>query len=185
MMKTLIAVWLAVVAVGAAPPRAAAQGGPTSSDDMAQPFDPRYLLGVWEVEWTPPDDVGPFPPGPLTGIERVTHIDSRFLKVEVYLQGRDGTTISGEGMIFYEYGLGGQHLVRYVVYDAGFALLQTGPVGGRPRRLLQRVLGDAPRSSTTPRPTRCGAGRNLSSRPRATASTRRSRSTARHTRTSA
>ncbi len=130
MMKTLIAVWLAVGAVGAVPPRAAAQGGPTSSDDMAQPFDPRYLLGVWEVEWTPPDDVGLFPPGPLTGIERVTHIDSRFLKVEVYLQGRDGTAISGEGMIFYEYGLGGQHLVRYVVYDAGFALLQTGPVGG-------------------------------------------------------
>lgn len=33
-------------------------------------------------------------------------------------------------MIFYEYSLGGQNVVRYVVYDAGFSLLQYGNVGG-------------------------------------------------------
>ncbi len=130
MKRTLLAVWLVIAAVVTAPQPGAAQTGPTSEADMAQPFDPRYLMGVWEVEWAPPDDVGLFPPGPLTGIERVTHIDNRFLKVEVFLRGRDGAAINGEGMIFYEYGLGGQSMVRYVVYDAGFALLQSGPVGG-------------------------------------------------------
>ena len=129
MQRTALAAWLIIGAVVAAP-QAAAQDGPTSAADMMRPFDPSYLAGVWEVEWVPPDDVGLFPPGPLTGMERVTHIDNRFLKVEVHLQGRDGTAITGEGMIFYEFGLGGQSLVRYVVYDAGFALLQQGPVGG-------------------------------------------------------
>ncbi|MCY4601935.1 MAG: alpha/beta hydrolase [Acidobacteria bacterium] len=130
MQRTVLAAWLIIGAVVAAPQLGAAQDGPTTGADMMQPFDPSYLTGVWEVEWVPPDDLGLFPPGPLTGMERVTHIDNRFLKVEVHLQGRDGTDITGEGMIFYEYGLGGQSLVRYVVYDAGFALLQQGPVGG-------------------------------------------------------
>ena len=127
--RTAFAALLVAVAVGAAPRQAAAQDGPTSGEEMTAPFDPRYYLGVWEVEWSPPD-TGLFPPGPLTGTERVTHIDSRFLKVEVYLRSEDGAAITGEGMIFYEFGLGGQSVVRYVVYDAGFAILQSGPVGG-------------------------------------------------------
>ena len=118
---------LAVLTVGATHHPVAAQ--PTSGEEMTAPFDPRYFVGVWEVEWSPPD-VGLFPPGPLTGFERVSHIDSRFLKVEVFLQGDDGTSVTGEGMIFYEFGLGGQSVVRYVVYDTGFTLLQSGPVGG-------------------------------------------------------
>ena len=130
MNKTMYTACVIIGAVVAAPQPGAAQDGPTTGADMMQPFDPSYLTGVWEVEWVPPDDVGLFPPGPLTGMERVTHIDNRFLKLEVHLQGRDGTAITGEGMIFYEFGLGGQSLVRYVVYDAGFALLQQGPVGG-------------------------------------------------------
>ena len=125
--NTVLKVLLVTLAVGAAHRPAAAQ--PTSGDEMTAPFDPRYFIGVWEVEWSPPD-FGLFPPGPLTGIERVTHIDSRFLRVEVLLQGADGTSVSGEGMIFYEYGLGGQSVVRYVVYDTGFTLLQSGPIGG-------------------------------------------------------
>ena len=118
--NTVLKVLLVTLAVGAAHRPAAAQ--PTSGDEMTAPFDPRYFIGVWEVEWSPPD-FGLFPPGPLTGIERVTHIDSRFLRVEVLLQGADGTSVSGEGMIFYEYGLGGQSVVRYVVY----CLLYTSP----------------------------------------------------------
>ena len=129
MKRTLLTVLLVIVAIAAVPQRGAAQDGPTTGEEMTAPFDPRYYLGVWEVEWSPPD-FGLFPPGPLTGFERVTHIDSRYLRVEVYLQGADGTEVTGEGMIFYEYGLGGQSVVRYVVYDTGFTLLQSGPVGG-------------------------------------------------------
>ena len=129
MKRTLLSALLVIVALTAAQQHMTAQDGPTTGEEMTPPFDPRYYLGVWEVEWSPPD-FGLFPPGPLTGFERVTHIDSRYLKVEVYLQGADGTEVTGEGMIFYEYGLGGQSVVRYVVYDAGFSLLQSGPVGG-------------------------------------------------------
>ena len=130
MKRFLFAVVLVVAAAATLPQPVAAQGVLTTDQDMTQPFDPTYYLGVWEIEWHPPDDVGLFPPGPLTGMERVTQINNRYLEVEVHMQGRDGATISGQGMIFYEFGLGGQSVVRYVVYDAGFALLQSGPVGG-------------------------------------------------------
>jgi len=108
---------------------AATQGGPTTGEEMVPPFDPRYFLGVWEIEWNPPE-TGLFPLGPYTGTETITHINNRYLRVVVDLQSEDGTTIAGEGMIFYEFSLGGQSVVRYVVYNTGFALLQTGPVGG-------------------------------------------------------
>ena len=107
----------------------ATQGGPTTGAEMVPPFDPGYFLGVWKIEWNPPE-TGLFPLGPYTGTETVTHINNRYLRVVVDLQSEDGTTITGEGMIFYEFGLGGQSIVRYVVYDTGFALLQSGPVGG-------------------------------------------------------
>jgi hypothetical protein len=107
----------------------ATQGGPTSGEEMVPPFDPRYFLGVWEIEWNPPE-AGLFPPGPYTGTETVRHINNRYLSVKVNLQGEDGTTITGEGMMFYEFALGGQSVVRYVVYNTGFSLLQAGPVGG-------------------------------------------------------
>ena len=128
----------ALVAVGllgiagiteAQPQAGVTQGGPTTGQEMQAPFDPSYYLGVWEVEWNPPD-MGLFPSGLYTGTETVTHINSRFLKVELELQGEEGNTITGAGMIFYEYALGGQSVVRYVVYDTGFELLQYGPVGG-------------------------------------------------------
>ena len=32
--------------------------------------------------------------------------------------------------MFYEFALGGQSLVRYIVYDAGFATLMSGSIGG-------------------------------------------------------
>ena len=124
-----VLVIVAVTAAGVAEAEPRQQGGPTSGDEMVPPFDPRYFLGVWEIEWSPPD-AGLIPPGTYTGTETITHIDSRYLRVAVSLEGEDGTTITGEGMIFYEFGLGGQSVVRYVVYDAGFALLQSGPVGG-------------------------------------------------------
>ena len=46
------------------------QRGPTSGDEMVPPFDPRYFLGVWEIEWNPPE-TGLFPPGKWTGTETV------------------------------------------------------------------------------------------------------------------
>ena len=33
-------------------------------------------------------------------------------------------------MLFYDWGLSGQSMVRDVVYDAGFSLLEYGPLGG-------------------------------------------------------
>ena len=129
MKNAVLMILLVLVAVTATPQRSAAQDTPTTGEEMTAPFDPRYYLGVWEVEWNPPD-TGLFPPGPFTGIERITHIDSRYLRVEVDLHSESGEQVTGEGMIFYEFGLGGQSVVRYVTYDAGFALLQSGPVGG-------------------------------------------------------
>jgi len=107
----------------------ATQGVPTTGDEMVPPFDPRYFLGEWEIEWNPPD-TGLIPGGKYTGTETVTHIKNRYLKIEVEMENEDGTEIKGQGMIFYEYGLGGQNIVRYVAYDTGFVLLQHGPVGG-------------------------------------------------------
>ena len=107
----------------------ATQDGPTTGEEMVPPFDPRYFLGVWEIEWNPPE-TGLVPAGSYTGTETVTHINNRYLKVDLAMENEDGTKISGQGMIFYEYSLGGQSIVRYVAYDAGFALLQHGPVGG-------------------------------------------------------
>ena len=135
MKKSIATAMLTVALVGTSdwteiPSRVgAAQGGPTTGEEMQAPFDPSYLVGVWEVEWNPPE-MGLFPPGMYTGTETVTHINSRYLKVTLNLQSEDGATITGTGMIFYEYGLSGQSMLRYVVYDAGFELLKQGPVGG-------------------------------------------------------
>ena len=107
----------------------ATQGGPTTGLEMMRPFDPGYFIGTWEIEWNPPD-TGLVPAGEYTGTETVSHIENRYLQVDVLMENEDGTTITGQGMIFYEFGLGGQNIVRHVVYDAGFALLQHGPVGG-------------------------------------------------------
>ena len=106
-----------------------AGSGPTTGREMMPPFTPEYLLGEWEIEWTPPDT--PLVPGGMyTGTETVTHINNRYLRIDVTMEGEDGNTITGEGMFFYDWGLTGQSLVRYVVYDAGFSLLQFGPLGG-------------------------------------------------------
>ena len=132
----LLAVCVLVVVGGVsadAQPRGAqpgaTQGGPTTGNEMVRPFDPGYYLGTWEIKWNPPD-TGLVPGGKYTGTETVTHIENRYLQVAVVMENEDGMTITGQGMIFYEFGLGGQNVVRYVVYDAGFALLQHGPVGG-------------------------------------------------------
>lgn len=133
--KAVATAMLTVVLVGTsdwteAPFRVgAAQDGPTTGEEMQVPFDPSYLVGVWEVEWNPPE-MGLFPLGMHTGTETVTPVNSRYLKVPVNLQSEDGATITGTGMIFYEDGLSGQSMLRYVVYDAGFELLKHGPVGG-------------------------------------------------------
>ena len=104
-------------------------GGPTTGKEMMPPFTPEYLLGEWEIEWTPPDT--PLIPGGMyTGTETISHINNRYLSIDVQMEGEDGNTITGEGMFFYDWGLEGQSLVRYVVYDAGFSLLQYGPLGG-------------------------------------------------------
>ena len=106
-----------------------ARSGLTIDQEMMRPFNPQYLLGAWEIEWTPPD-TGLIPGGMYTGTETVTHINHRYLQIDVQMEGEDGNTITGQGMLFYDWGLDGQSVVRYVAYDAGFSLLQYGPVGG-------------------------------------------------------
>ena len=135
MKRTLFNVLLVVVAVTLAgvaeaqPQQSGAVSNGLENEQMQPPFDPSYYLGSWEIEWNPPD-VGLFPPGQYSGTETITHVNSRFLSIDVQLEGEDGNTITGTGMIFYDYGLGGQSVVRYVVYDTGFSLLQYGPLGG-------------------------------------------------------
>ena len=103
--------------------------GPTSGKEMMNPFNPQYYLGEWEIEWTPPD-TGLIPGGMYTGTETVTHINNRYLQVDVQMEGEDGNTVTGQGMIFYDWGVNGQSAVRYIVYDVGFSMLQFGPLGG-------------------------------------------------------
>jgi hypothetical protein len=110
----------------------ATQGGPTTGREMMQPFDPRYLLGEWEIEWTPPD-TPLLPAGKYTGIERVTHANHRFLIVDSTMESDAGIKLSGQGVILIENGVAGQQLMKYVSYTGAaspFALLQTGLVGG-------------------------------------------------------
>lgn len=129
MKRTLFNVLLVMLAVTTS---GVAEAQPSLTPVLPEeqpPFDPRYYLGVWEIEWAPPE-IGLVPPGQYTGTETVTYLNSRFLHVDVQLDGEDGNTITGTGTIFYESGLGGEALVRYVVYDAGFSLLQFGPLGG-------------------------------------------------------
>jgi hypothetical protein len=104
-------------------------GGPTTGAEMMAPFNPQYYLGEWEIEWTPPD-TELLPGGVYTGTETVTHINNRYLKIDVQLEGEDGNRLTGQGMLFFDWGLNGQSVVRYVVYDAGFSLFQFGPLGG-------------------------------------------------------
>lgn len=137
-MRQVLPVLLAIgIAAGAAvsPLQAqrqqpgATQGGPTTGDEMMPPFDLRYFLGDWEIEWSPLD-TPLLPGGSYTGVERVRHIaDGRYLEVTVELEGQD-RSLRGQGILFLETGPFGAHLTKYVVYDAGFALLQPGPLGG-------------------------------------------------------
>jgi hypothetical protein len=129
-----IVLWLIVsVAVtteaGAKGQQGAKASGPTTGREMEAPFNLQYFLGKWEIEWAPPD-TALLPGGMYTGTETVTHIENRFLKIEIALKGERGNMIAGQGVLFYDWGLGGQSMVRYVVYDAGFSLLQYGPLGG-------------------------------------------------------
>ena len=140
MLPVLVVALAVVFGASQAPARPQSQAGPTTGTEMMPPFDPRYFLGVWEVEWSPPD-LGLIPGGAYTGTETVTHLRNRYLKVVVALEHEDGTQLNGEGVMFYEYGLNGQSLVRYVAYDAGFSVLQSGAHRRRSGRLLQLLLG--------------------------------------------
>lgn len=125
-LMVLVTIGSVVVSTQRQPAQA---GGPTSGAEMQAPFDLQYFLGEWEVEWTPPDT--PLLPGGMyTGTETVTHINSRFLKIDIELEGEQGNTLTGQGILLYDWGLGGQSMVRHVVYDAGFSLLQYGALGG-------------------------------------------------------
>ena len=107
----------------------AVQGGPTTGDEMMPPFDLRYFLGDWRIEWSPPE-TPLLPGGRYSGVERVRHVaDGRYLEIAVELEGPGGS-LRGQGIVFLETGPFGTHLTKYVVYDAGFAVLQPGAVGG-------------------------------------------------------
>ena len=108
---------------------AALQSGPTAGDEMLPPFDMRYFVGAWEIEWTPLE-TPLLPGGRYTGTETVRHIENgRYFDVTVTLAGPEGT-LNGKGIMLFESGAFGAFLTRYVVYDAGFTLLQPGPLGG-------------------------------------------------------
>ena len=107
----------------------ATQGGPTTGREMMPPFDMRYFVGEWEIEWTPLD-TPLLPGGKYTGTETIRHIENgRYFEVTVELEGPDGS-LCGKGIMLYESGPFGSHLTKFVVYDAGFTLLQPGSVGG-------------------------------------------------------
>lgn len=98
----------------------------TAAPEMP-PFDARYFVGEWEIEWLPPD-LDLFPGGKYTGVERVEQVANRHLKVEVELHAEGGQTIKGQGIILVDQGLSGLQLLKYVAFDRGFALFQAGPI---------------------------------------------------------
>lgn len=106
-----------------------AQQGPTTGAEMMPPFDPRYFLGEWDIEWNPPE-TGLVPPGKWTGTETITHVNNRYLAIAIAMENEDGTTLTGDGVMFYEFGMNGQSITRFVKYDAGFSIFQYGPLGG-------------------------------------------------------
>ena len=110
-----------------------AQAGPTTADEMQPPFDPRYYLGVWEIEWSTPD-LGLFPGGNYTGTETVTHVNNRYFRVDIRMESEEGIIVTGDGIIVYESGLLGQSALRFVSYEISnggeFPLLQHGVIGG-------------------------------------------------------
>lgn len=91
------------------------------------PFDARYFVGEWEIEWVPPE-TDLFPGGKYTGIEKVEQVGNRHLKIEVELHADDGQTLKGQGIILVDQGLSGLQLLKYVAFDRGFALFQSGPI---------------------------------------------------------
>ena len=133
-MRMTRLVLVAVLLVGV-PTYAAgsAQKGPTSGAEMMPPFDPRYFLGEWEIEWNPPE-TGLVPPGKWTGTETITHVNNRYLAVAIVMEHEDGTTLTGDGVMFYEFGMNGQSMTRFVRYDAGFSIFQYGPLTGSTSR---------------------------------------------------
>ena len=131
-MMAVVVFWVVVDFAEAQPEKlqpGATQGRPTTPDEMLAPWNPQYYLGEWEIEWSPPE-TGLVAPGQWTGTETVTHIENRYFRIDVVMENEDGTTINGRGMMFYDWGLNGQSVVRYVAYDAGFELFQHGVVGG-------------------------------------------------------
>ena len=119
----------ASIGAGNRPPAGARQDGPTSGAEMMPAFDPRYFLGEWEIEWNPPE-TGLVPPGKWTGTETVAHVNNRYLTIAIAMENEDGTTLTGDGILLYEFGMNGQSITRFVSYDAGFSILQYGPLGG-------------------------------------------------------
>ena len=76
---------------------AAQQSGPTAGDEMLPPFDMRYFVGAWEIEWTPLE-TPLLPGGRYTGTETVRHIENgRYFDVTVTLAGPEGT-LNGKGI---------------------------------------------------------------------------------------
>ncbi len=107
----------------------ATQGGPTSGNEVMPPFDMRYFLGEWEVEWSPPE-TPLFPGGRYAGTETVTHINQgRFYSIDIQLEGPEGP-LTGKGLMVFDSGPYGQYLTRYVVFDNGLTLLKPGPIAG-------------------------------------------------------
>ena len=167
---------------GAASATSTAAGqGPTRGNEMMPPFDPRYFLGEWEIEWNPPE-TGLFPPGRWSGTETVTHIANRYLRISIAMENEDGVTMTGDGILFYEFGLGGQSITRFVRYDAGFSIFQYGPLGGDLGGYYS-TFWETPEIAYDDR-TFVLKGAATSSRPPRTGSTSRSPSTARRSSTS-
>ena len=82
---------------------AAQQSGPTAGDEMLPPFDMRYFVGAWEIEWTPLE-TPLLPGGRYPGTETVRHIENgRYFDVTVTFAGPEGT-LNGKGIMLFESG---------------------------------------------------------------------------------
>ena len=127
MLAVLIAVVVPAEAQRVQP--GATQGGPTSGEEMMPLFSPTYLEGDWEIEWSPPE-TELLPGGKWTGIETISHVNNRYMRVTSYMENEDGTVVKGDGLIIYDFGLTGQGWLRFVSYDVGFSIFEHGSVGG-------------------------------------------------------
>ena len=99
---------------------------PTVTEDAQKPFNPRYLVGRWNIEGNVPESpLGAA--GTIAGVETVRRLDACSYESVMQAKGPDRSFTVKSTMV---YDPKAKYLVRLEQDSRGFQLLKAGPVGG-------------------------------------------------------